>query len=533
MYRIVIADDEQFIVQLVRQLIDYQQLNVEVIGEASDGNTALELLTTLKPDILITDIRMPYMDGLQLIEKIREHKLPISVIAISGHRRFDYAYNALKYDVHDFIVKPIGRKELNDAIAKVVHYLNRKSQDDHHIEHIRQQMNISAVQLHRKLLEDCLQGSLNGNTLAQINQNYAASFLPGQYTGIAVRLDMSQEITSESLIVRKCREVLDNFLHDCADEYMFHFIDKEALFSILVNTRPEQTSQLTRNIKRMFELLGVTMDVYSHVNITIGVGSTVENIVGIPGTLRMAIMNSRINCVLGAQRIYSSSEFAIEKNRNQHISTVQTKELTQILEFGRINDVSSWLYSVFSCSEEYYRKHPLEALSLGDSILDTFQTLCRIRGINIDEDILSHEYAFINRCGTLQDYLQHIICFMQKVLEEDYQLRVQRNNYPVECTKNYVAEHLGESFKLEDIAKHTMLAPNYLSTLFKKETGETISDYTQKLRLEKAKNLLRTTNLNLNEIAAQVGYSDPKHFSKLFKKTFGIRPQDYRKMYSW
>lgn len=78
-----------------------------------------------------------------------------------------------------------------------------------------------------------------------------------------------------------------------------------------------------------------------------------------------------------------------------------------------------------------------------------------------------------------------------------------------------------------------MLAPNYLSTLFKKETGETISDYTQKLRLEKAKNLLRTTNLNLNEIAAQVGYSDPKHFSKLFKKTFGIRPQDYRKMYSW
>ena len=141
-------------------------------------------------------------------------------------------------------------------------------------------------------------------------------------------------------------------------------------------------------------------------------------------------------------------------------------------------------------------------------------------------------YASLNRESYL-DYFQQIARFMNAVGQEDRRTRMQRNNYPIECAKSYIAEHLGEPFRLEDIAKKTLLTPSYLSVLFKKEMGETISDYTQKLRLEKAKALLRTTNLNINEISIQVGYTDSKHFSKVFKKVLGVRPKEYRKMYSW
>lgn len=532
MYRIVVADDEQFIVQLIRQLIDYEGLNVEVIGEAADGNAAFELVRSQKPDILITDIRMPCLDGLQLIEQIREHALPISVIAISGHRRFDYAYNALKYGVHDFIVKPINRKELNDSIAKAIQRLGREDSSNQHIEHIRQQIDIGSANLRRKLLEDCMQGNISGANLAQINRNYATKLIPGDYTGIAIRLDMPQQITGDSLIVRKCCETLDNALRSFADEYMFHFIERDASFLGLINTRHEQASQLMRCIKRMFEMLGITMDVYTNVRITIGIGCVAEHESRIADSVRMAAMASRIKCILGSQRIYHSADFASE-NWKAVLSAAQIEDLRLLLESGRTNGIKEWMSTVFNKSEDYYRKHPLLALSLGDSVLDNFMTLCRMQEIPIREELMLSEYASINRSACYQDYLQRITAFMEKVREEDRRMRMQRNNYPIECAKNYIAEHLGEPFRLEDIAEKTLLTPSYLSMLFKKEVGETISDYTQKLRLEKAKTLLRTTNLNLNEIAAQVGYTDPKHFSKMFKKMLGVRPQDYRKMYSW
>ena len=118
MIRIVIADDEQFIVQLICSLIDREALGVEVVGTASDGRGALEMTLEKKPDILITDIRMPCMDGIELIEHLRREGASTSVIAISGYKCFDYAYNAIKYGVEDFIVKPINKKELNASIPK-------------------------------------------------------------------------------------------------------------------------------------------------------------------------------------------------------------------------------------------------------------------------------------------------------------------------------------------------------------------------------------------------------------------------------
>lgn len=532
MYRIVIADDEQFIVQLIRQLIDYEGLNVEVIGEAADGNAALELVRREEPDILITDIRMPCMDGLQLTEKIRELALPTSVIAISGHRRFDYAYNALKYGVHDFIVKPINRKELNDSIAKVIHRLGRENDAGRHIEHIQRQMDIRSTHLRHKLLDDCMQNACLRRGISEINRDYAVSLVPGHYTGIAIKLDMASELTGDSLIVRKCRETLDNCLRSFADEYMFTFMEQEALFLGLVNTRAEQTPQLMRSVKRLFEMLGITLDVYTRISITIGIGPSKADVEDIPDTLRMAAMSSRIKCVLGPQRIYYSDEFD-SKDWNTNISAAQAEHLRQLLESGKADDIPAWMHQVYNRPEEYWRRHPLQALSLGDSILNTFQALCRIQEINIRRELMLSEQAAIIRCGSFQDYLQRIEGFIRNVLEEDRRMRTQRSNYPVECAKAYISEHLAESFRLEDIAEKVMLTPSYLSTLFKKEVGETISDYTQRLRLEKAKNLLRTTNLNLNEIAAQVGYTDPKHFSKMFKKMLGVRPQDYRKMYSW
>jgi two-component system response regulator YesN len=198
MFKIAIADDEPFIVKLIRQLIDCEGLGVEIVGDASDGVAALNLVREKRPDILITDIRMPSMDGIELIEEIHKNALNVRVIAISGHRRFDYAYNALKYGVEDFIVKPIKKKELNDSIHKLLRRLDGGDEIPRTLKSLERQVQRGAARLREKLIDDCLAGVLRARSLEEINEAYMCRFEPGHFTGISVRLDFPHAFLEDS-----------------------------------------------------------------------------------------------------------------------------------------------------------------------------------------------------------------------------------------------------------------------------------------------------------------------------------------------
>lgn len=532
MFRIAIADDESYIVQLIRQLIDCEGLNVQIVGDAADGRGALELVREKRPDILITDIRMPCMDGLELIEKIRESGIPTSVIAISGHRRFDYAYNALKYGVEDFIVKPINKKELNDAIAKALARLGGKKETSSQIEHLEKQATQNAARLRETLIEDCEKSAPIARSLEEINQAYLVRFVQGHFAGLAVRLDVPQALHADSPIVSKCRDTIDQTLKECAAEHVFVFSQQDSTFLGLVNTRPEQTGQLVRRVKKLFERLTVALDVYARISITIGIGMILSDPGEIGQSVRAAAMCVRIKCILGAQRIYYSEEYDRE-NLGASLNAAQTGALRALMEAGRPEDVAQWLQSVYAKPDAYYQEHPIEALALTDSAFDVFAALCKMQGIDLREEERVCGRADLERAVSFGEITRRLAAFFVRILEADRSLRLQRGNYPVERAKAYIAGHLGEPFRLEDISEAIDLSPSYLSNLFRKETGETISEYTQRLRLEKAKTLLRSTGMNINEIASAVGYADAKHFSKLFRKVIGAKPQDYRKMYSW
>jgi two-component system response regulator YesN len=532
MFRIVIADDEPFIVKLIRQLIDCEGLGVEIVGEASDGAAALKLVREKKPDILITDIRMPLMDGIELIEEIHQDALPVRIIAISGHRRFDYAYNALKYGVEDFIVKPISKKELNDSIDKLLRRLKGEEAIPRELKSLERQVQRGAARLREKLIDDCLAGRVEARSLEALNEAYLCRFEPGHFTGVSVRLDFPQELGEDSPVASKSRDAIAECMRDFASEYVFALSARDSGFYGVVNTRPEQTGQLVRRIKRLFEKLTMALDFYANIPITIGIGTIVSDPAEIADSVRAAAVSVRIKCILGAHRIYYSEDYDRE-NLGVRLSGAQIEALRSLLDENRPERVAEWLESVYRKPESYYQDHPIEALALTDSTLSSLAVLCRMQSISVAGEELEFGRIGIERCASLPEIVERVGALIRRIMERDRNQRIQRGSFAVERAKAFIAEHLVESFRLEDVAESVTLSPAYLSSLFKKETGENLSDYVQRLRLERAKALLKSTNLTIQEIAAGVGYADAKHFSKLFSRMTGARPQDYRKMYAW
>ncbi len=529
MFRVVIADDEKYIVQLIRALIDCGRLGVCVVGEASDGAQALELIQTLKPDILITDIRMPSMDGLELIEKIRETGLDVAVIAISGHRRFDYAISAIKYGVEDFIVKPINERELNGAIEKVCVRLQGEKSATEQIKTLSEQATRDVGTLRAKLLTDLMAGTVEDAPLEEINRQYHMHFEKGAFTGMTIVLDGVNAPGKDGHIIEKCHKAVIEKLKDASAETECIAFDGALL--CLVNTDGGQTPHLLVAVKKLFEHLLIELDLYDKITISIGLGPSV-GFQDAAGSLALSAKCVRAKMILGGQRILSSDKLNME-DRFQQIPEAHAHALRALMENHDLNQIEAWVDGAFPQDEAHYRVRPIEAVALSDSVVSRFRGLLGALGIEEKSAEAEKKRWAIGQAQSLSEIKDRIAGYMLLVLKSDLAQRAQREAIPVMHAKAYIEKHLGDSVRLEDIAGEVALSPGYFSVLFKKETGETVSDYLLRQRLEEAKRLLRTTSLNMNEIAERVGYTDAKHFSKMFKKQTGAKPFEYRKLYAW
>lgn len=529
MYKLIIVDDEPYIVQLIEKLIDYDRLHIQLVGATSDPANALELIREYAPDILITDMRMPCMDGLALIEHINQSNLPISIIAISGYRRFDYAYNALKGGVEDYLVKPISRQELNNALEKVCRRLgNFQDERDFRLK-MEEEAERNARQHRKQFILDSLANRAHADAISQIERDYSLHLVQGYYAGIAIRIDLPGPANHEAPLLQNCQKKIVELMGEICAEMEFVQIDE--LFCGLINTSAEATHQLLRRVKILFENLSLVLEPYEKGSISIGLGSIISECKQIPSSIAAARTSADVKCILGGNRIYYSEKLDW-KNAKCQLLPVQIESLRKIMETGGADQLRHWLNSVFCKSASYYMEHAIEALSLIESVLHNFAMLCNMLGTLSDPSLKKIHHQRIHQGDNLTETVERLHDFMYQVVQADKNHRMQRDSYPIQCAKEYIVNNLNKPLALKEIAAHVMLNPNYLSKLFKDETGEGISDFILQLRLEEAKRLLRTTNLNISQIADCVGYQDSKHFSKLFRKAVGIQMRDYRNMYS-
>lgn len=530
MVKLLIADDEKNIIQLIRNLLDLELHGIEIIGEAINGRLALDMVRELKPDILITDIKMPCLNGLELIEKIRQLGSSVHIVVISGHKEFDYAYSALKHGVDDFLIKPIIKEDLNATVAKICAQIRGeqggiKSAVDHET-----YLGVNTERMRAKLLLDVGSGMEACTSIEEVNKTYAVQFGPGFFVGICIKLDLPGAEGDDLLIMQKCcKAALECFANAVVD--MEFGIDGSKVRG-LVNLTLGNKEKLLRRMKQLYEAISLELDIYSSLPISIGVGRFVESYRDIPITLREAETQVRFKCIQTSPHIFYANEQTDSLVEIQLPGALRNN-LRVLMEISDIQAIGPWLQSVFKEAALQCAEKPGYVLGLVDATEKTFWALCDMLAVYVEAEKRKHWRHELESVRGFDNLIKTLENMLTDVLNTDYQQRLQRESYPISCAKEYIAAHLSEQIKLEDIAQNVQLSPSYLSTLFKRETGENISDYMQYLRIEEAKRLLKSTNLYINEISERVGYTDAKHFSKLFKSQVGSRPQDYRKLYAW
>lgn len=525
--KLIIADDEPFICGMLEKLIHFDTLGIELVKMVHDGENLLEEITKHRPDIVLTDISMPKKDGLEVIKCCREREYSCRFIIISGYKQFEYAYNALKYNVDDYILKPVQEEELNGVLKRISDEIRHKELIEQGQQKSERDTYFIETATHRELKSNVM--SMN-----EINQLYHTKFQQGQFRMLMLKLDFTrgdEQFTEDnSSVVKKLHDLVrQDFEELCFDIVLTDMWDGTMF---LLNYDLEKENAVERTIKNLFVKAQNIVELFMGITVTLCVGRNVTATDQIEVTKNSCRRANWLRMTQGVNQIIYEEK----------INDCPPKEFITTL-----NEEIGQLEKSFIALDENRMKETLDSIfELPSPVINSQQGMMAIRGIVINFCELygkvMHDLAEAERVRkiisrklhgmeTLREY--HGALEMQ--LREYMQLMEgkvkEKNIKPIRQAMVYIEKHYNEEISLERMADEVGLSPVYFSNLFKKETGQNYTEYLTGFKMNKAKQLLKEGNSNINEIAAQLGYADARYFSKVFKKEVGIKPTEYRKIY--
>lgn len=526
MLKVVIADDEARVCRMVQMLADWDALGMEVIGTASNGFEALELVETLKPDILITDIRMPGCGGLELIEKAKQVSPNLEITLISGYAQFEYAQTAMRYDVGGYLLKPINKDALMDTLEKLGRKCRERSDSAAIVEHLRQESDKSHDLLRNRLLKDLLYKRLDAPSQEQLHSEYGFPVQDGLLQVFILKMDYDPQIFHgiSMDVQKKAEEIFDAVVFPLCLTSVFQFFGSAGYGAL--NYDPQKSAQVRRVLRQGLNQLEAQKFIFGDLKFSLAVGKAVDAAEKLPLSMRDAQ-----NAV--AERIVEGTGRLLEAAPASQISA------RKLLD--KYNTAMNHIVDTLSIEEADKAadelNHDAEQIPnvRGYELLDLVLAAGRMFAVrlNIKEDsVLMREFE--GRCelcnaadklfGCLRDFQRQQI----NAVREQHESEAIR---PIRIAKQYIHRHFNEPITLDDVCAATGFSVSYFSTMFKKETGEGFSKYLSRVRIERAKALLQDTNLSIMEICERVGYSDLKHFTNTFKKMTSLNPGQYRRLY--
>ncbi len=538
MFKAIIAEDEPKICQLILRLADWEELGIEVVGTADNGIDAFELICRHKPKIVITDIRMPGFDGLEMIRKVKELGLDTKFIIISGYRHFEYAHNALKYNVEEYLLKPIKKSELNDVLKKICNCLIADGGKIKRELEIESQLVNSRDSLRRHFINSIIfsQDVMADIKIDKANQEYQLNFKNGIFEAFIIKIDSrskDEAVYKLDKILEKLCELTEKMMGEKCNEVITSMTHSGVV--CIINYNEINMETVKKSKKLLFDNIKNHLDFFGDFSLTIGVGSCQSDISKVYKSIQTGMEAVKARVILGVDRIINADNLRFKSmGVSEILSGEKEKQLINIIEALDTDGLQLWLYDLFSVFHGNTDINPSLAFEVCETIADLYIQTIRRLGLNTE-----HEKPFKNEinngldCATsineINNYMYETIAAnMGNLMLE----KRNQDNKPIRIAKQYINEHYMEQIRLDDIADLVHLNPAYFSTLFKKETSLNFSDYVINLRLDAAKELLKSTNSSMEEIAEKIGYSETKYFSKLFSKVVGIKPSEYRKLYS-
>jgi two-component system response regulator YesN len=534
MLSLVIVDDERGIIELIKNLIDFTRVNVEVVGEAENGVEAYQLILAKRPDVVITDIRMPGMNGIELIAKVNETGLRVSFVVISGYRDFDYAQNALKFGAVDYLLKPIKQTDLNQLLAHLDHKKESSVAREIEVQSIQEQLEVSMNLLRQTTLWDLLSDDPERirKGLRAMESKTFFHFKPGKFCVALVKID-GDSATGIHYPTDSIEVIMGKFMRKLqSDCFEIESVCEKTMGYLVFNYAPGKHSTLEQKSQYLHDVL--RSDAYRCVffDVTVAFGQEENEINQIAYSAKTALEALRHRIDLGCGCILNYSKLVKKyPAAKAGLSDFDQKKLRKYIENPNKPECLNVIHTLF---RDYLSSHLGIAFGLYGYCEDLLRyiddlicNLLETRPFNPDRYL-----ECIENCTTVADLERVCHDYVSDILDFFVTKKENQDYKPIRLIKQYVQEHYAQPISLDDMARLVHFNPVYVSAVFKKETGMSFTGYLTEVRLAEAKKLLKTTSLNIGEIARIVGYNDVRYFSQLFIKSVGVKPVEYRKFYS-
>lgn len=536
MLKVIIADDEPHICRLLEALIDWEAEGFTIEGFANNGHEAARLCVSSRPDLLITDIRMPGLGGLELVQQLHEQMPSIYVIIITGYSQFQYAHQALRYGVVDYLLKPIRADELltalNNVKEKIHHFSVVETQKNEH------QISLKSMQtIKENLLFSLLTG---GDSLsASLSRGSLPEDCHVDFTGSDWRLIQMEAIldgtydnlSAEDYLGNKMKEIFTDEFKKENLELIFTRTSRG--YFCLMNGEESSFQDFLPHLQTVKFILLQILELFKG-TLTIGVSNRCTKFSSVERCIKECEMAIDHKVIVGKNQIIFYSEIPSAAHTVEEFLTgdFEQKFRTAIMD-ADYTSVSGCLSDLISSLNLTSRK-----LS-GTFIIKVYEKLTALFFSSIgvfgseeygnysEEQLAAQGKCFYNVTTAFQ-YLSNSFRTILAALVEQ---KGEQSTKPIRMAQLYIDEHYMEVVQLNEVAEYVGLAPSYLSSLFKKQVGKSLVEYLTHIRIQNAKQLLIDRDRNIADIADEVGFADVKYFIKRFKKVTGLTPNEYRKLF--
>ena len=534
--KVFLVEDEMVIRRGIKNSIDWEKEGYIFCGEASDGELAYPMIIKEKPDILITDIRMPFMDGLELCKLVKKELPNIKILILSGYDEFDYAKEAICLGVTEYLLKPISSGKLLEALNGVSESIRREKEDKDLVRKYMEEMRENTEHEKQKFFEQMIAGNLSMADALETGKKYEMNLSAGMYNLLLFRFTLGEENRKSGELLGEAEYAIEKLTERL--EYVFEFQRGVEGWAFLLMADNEE--QMSERVKELSKDLEEIMKNYSTIAYFGGIGQPVARLRELEESFREAERALAARFTMELNRIISVEDIRMAQN-------VDTLDDIEITSFGEIEKTRTMLEKFLNNGAEdeidefvdvYINELPEENLKsvlmrqyiIMDAYIVMMSFCEKIEGIEGEMQAQSEELKnSMKTIQTLEEIKNYIRMLLKKIIGVRDTISGRRYSDIIEIAKDQIRKtYMSDEISLNTIAAEVGMSPSYFSSIFSKEMGKTFVEYLTEIRMDRAKELLMCSSMKTSEIGYEVGYKDPHYFSYIFKKTQNCTPKEFR-----
>ena len=543
MLKIFLAEDEVVVRETIKRMIPWEELGFELVGEAADGEMALPLLIRQQPDLLITDIKMPFMDGLTLARLAKKEIPGLKVVILSGYDDFNYAKQAIGIGVEDYLLKPITKNALIERLSEIrSRYEHEKTQKEYY-ENFQREMQAYEKNSSRDFFEALVGGSMDMMEVYKRAEKLGLDIVAEAYNVLIFTMNCDEDFSGQrdeySSWEAESLELLENFFagHSSAMLFRSNIFSYGVLLKGQRETIEENTRACVDEIRKILSRQDGRREWF------LAVGQSVERLSQIQKSYHTASRAFSQRYLYDENILYYDEMETMEHPGGQaetednaylqkvDVNALNPAILQKFLSNGLQEETENFVKDYFYAIGQ----EPMESLVFRNYVILNvrFSVISFIKGLGCD----TNEMESADTEEVLAESgknMESAIAYAKKMISQAIEIRDQnsgnKNRSILKTAVDFIDSHyMDEEISLNTVANVANVSSNHFSALFSQNMGQTFIEYLTTLRMNKAKELLRCTGMRSSEIAGEIGYKDAHYFSYLFKKTQGMTPSDYRK----